>query len=118
MEFASSTCTPLELSRPSGEESVVATRRWPSCSDSEYWFSRRPGTLPEAAYAGAPGRVMSNRCTSVSSGGGPCVLVGGTPGVGSSGDGSVAGASSSTGIGSIGHHQRGLLATYRLRPVP
>ena len=31
--------------------SVEATRSAPSCSDSEYWLSTKPGTSPEPAYA-------------------------------------------------------------------
>ena len=39
---------------------VVATRSFPSHSDSEYWLMRYPGTEPPARYFGRPGADVSN----------------------------------------------------------
>src|SRR6266545_1271572 len=39
---------------------VVAARRFPPYSDSEYWFSRSPGTAPDATYRGRSPPRMSN----------------------------------------------------------
>src|SRR5262245_23161999 len=43
-----------------GRAVVVATRRFPSHSDIEYWFSSQPSTSPAAANRGVLVPLMSN----------------------------------------------------------
>ena len=50
----------MPLCNPSPPDIVVATRRFPSCSESEYWLSRLPSTPPEATCFGLPAPDTSN----------------------------------------------------------